>query len=213
MNKSKYVAALAVVLVGGSLAYLASQSVAAPGASSAKAEIGQVVPNFTLKDVYGKSFSLSDFKDKTVVLQWFNVGCPAINGCDERKVMAETYAKYAEKGVIWLAVDSTAGADAEKNRIYAAQKGLQFPILMDPDGKVGHMFGAASTPHMFVIDKAGKLVYTGAIDDNKQGDNEDPKSYVGAALDATLAGKAVDTPRTKSYGCGVKYARKARSGS
>lgn len=212
MQKSKWTLVAVIAVLGGSLIYLSSESAAAPESKSMKAELGKTAPNFELKDVYGKSFSLADFKDKVVVLEWFNIGCPVIRRVDKQEIMQSTLAKYADKGVVWLAIDSTDGADAEKNRVYAAEHGLSFPILHDPDGKVGKMYGAASTPHMFVIDKKGNLVYVGAIDDDPRGENKEATNYVAAAMDAVLKGEEVETPRTKSYGCGVKYTS-GRSGS
>jgi peroxiredoxin len=163
------------------------------------AELGKEVPNFALKDTFGKEFKLSEFKGKTIVLEWVNQGCPVSKGAHKKKIMQDTYAKYAGKEVIWLGIDTTAGAQPEKNRVYAAEMGIAFPILHDTDGKVGRMFGAKTTPHMFVIDKSGKLAYTGAIDDQGK------TNYVAAALDDLLAGRTVGTPKTDPYGCSVKY--------
>ncbi len=207
MNKRNWALMAVVLMAAGTLMYTSSQAPAAPEAGSAKAEIGKQAPNFTLEDIYGKSFSLSDFKDKVVVLQWFNPGCPVIQRVDKQEIMQGTLAKYAEKGAVWVAIDSTAGAKAENNRVYAAKHGLSFPILMDPKGKVGKMYGATSTPHCYVIDKKGKLVYMGAIDDDPSGSKKEATNYVADAIGAVLAGKDVETPRTKAYGCGVKYAR------
>ena len=194
-------AALATVTLAA--VFLYTQTTAAPAAADAKAELGKPAPDFTLKDVYGKPFKLSDFKGKIVVLEWINRSCPISRKCSDptqKKVtMQVVYGKYAEKGVVWLAIDTTHTAKPEDNRVYAAEKGLAYPILHDPDGKVGKTYGAKTTPHMFVIDKAAKLVYSGAIDDHSE------KNYVAAALDDLLAGKPVAKTRTESYGCSVKY--------
>ncbi len=165
-----------------------------------KAELGKAAPDFSLKDVYGKVFTLAEFKGKTVVLEWINHGCPVSKGKHMNKTMQNTYAKYAEKGVIWLGIDSTHSNTAEAVRVAAAQHQLTFPLLLDPDGKVGRTYEAKTTPHMYVIDKKGNLVYNGAIDDQKE------VNHVAAALDDLLAGKAVAKSRTDPYGCGVKYA-------
>ena len=207
--KVKATLAAVVLLCGGLFIY---QSTAAPAAKVSKAELGKVVPNFTLKDAYGKTFSLDDFKGKTVVLEWLNQGCPVSKRCHNEQLMQKTYAKYAAKGVVWLGIDTTPGAKPEANRVYGAQQHLAYPVLHDPAGRVGRMFGAATTPHMFVIAKSGKLAYSGALDDDPRGASEKKKNYVAAALDAVLAGKEVTQPRTKSYGCAVKYGR-GRSGS
>jgi peroxiredoxin len=187
-----------VVATLGAAVYTYAPAAQKAGAPAAAA-IGSQAPDFTLKDAYGKEFKLSDFKDKIVVLEWINQHCPVSHGTHQKRLMQDTYKKYAGKGVIWLAIDTTAGAQPEKNRVYAADQGIAYPILHDTDGKVGHSYGAKRTPHMFVIDKAGKLAYTGAIDDHKD------KNYVSIALDELLAGKSVSNPETEPYGCGVKY--------
>lgn len=176
-----------------------SLAVAADTKPAAKAELGKAAPGFELKDTYGKAFKLSDFKGKIVVLEWINRNCPISRGCHEKTVMQKTYKKYAAKGVIWLAIDTTVGTDPESNRVYAAVQGLAYPILHDLDGKVGRAYGAVTTPHMFVIDKKGNLTYAGAIDDQAE------KNYVAAALEDVLAGRKVAKPMTKPYGCSVKY--------
>ncbi len=167
----------------------------APG----KAQVGSPAPGFELKDVYGKDFKLADFKDKIVVLEWINQKCPVSLAKHDDQVMQKTYAKYAAKGVVWLAIDSTAGRKAEENRVYAAQKGLAYPILDDSEGKVGRAYGAKTTPHMFVIDRKGILAYDGAIDD------KGTKNYVAAAIECLLADKPVENAKTTPYGCSVKY--------
>ena len=202
MKAKRWIVVTALVGLTGVLFY--SQTTAAPGPSDAKAELGKPAPDFVLKDVYGKEFKLSDFKDRIVVLEWINQECPYSRACHDPKkkkmTMQAAYAKYAAKGVVWLAIDTTHTAKPEGNRVYAAQKGLAYPILHDPDGKAGKAYGARTTPHMFVIDKTGKLVYNGGIDDNDGGPN-----YVAAALDDLLAGRPVAKSRTEPYGCSVKY--------
>lgn len=172
----------------------------APGAApDKKAEIGSPAPEFELKDVYSNTFKLSNFKDKIVVLEWINKNCPVSEAKHRDKTMQNTYKDRADRGVVWLAIDTTANAVPDENRIYAAKMGLAYPILHDPDGKVGRLYGAQTTPHMFVIDKKGNLAYDGAID------NKDKINYVADAVDALLAGKPVSSSKTKPYGCGVKY--------
>lgn len=197
MKKMAWIAPAVGIMLAGTLLY--SQSLAAADAEAQSAKVGQAAPDFALRDVYGKEFKLADFKDKVVVLEWINQSCPVSKGAHDKKVMQETYKKYADKGVIWLAIDTTAGVQPDKNRVYAAEMGLAYPILHDAEGKVGRAYGAKTTPHMYVIDKTGKLAYDGAIDDRSK------TNYVAAAVDSLLAGKAVATSKTEPYGCGVKY--------
>jgi len=168
-------------------------------AALAKAELGSPAPQFALPDCYNKPFFLNEFKGKVVVLEWVNQRCPISMGAHREGKMQAIYKKYAGQGVVWLGIDSSHFADKEANRIHAAQMSITYPILNDPEGKVGKAYQAKTTPHMFIIDKAGNLVYDGAIDD--QGE----KNYVVAALDEILAGKPVSKPKTKPYGCTVKY--------
>lgn len=179
------------------------------------AEVGKPAPAFTLTDVNGKSHNLADFKGKYVVLEWFNHSCPFVVKHYDSKNMQNLQEKYTAKDVIWLSINSTNPehenyTDAAKAKELNAQKGGNATaVLLDPDGRVGKAYDAKTTPHMFVIDPQGTLVYNGAIDD-KSGKDMDAsaKNYVSAALDAALAGQAVPEPRTKPYGCSVKYAAK-----
>jgi len=169
-----------------------------------KAQVGRPAPDFVLPDAYGKKFTLSEFRGKIVVLEWINRRCPVSHGKHTDRTMQRTYAKYASKGVVWLAIDSSHDCDPEKNRAYAAEQMLSYPILHDPKGTVGRLYGARTTPHMYVVDTKGMLVYAGAIDDRKD------RNYVADALDALLAGKRVEPAETKPYGCSVKYAPPAK---
>ena len=132
---AKSLTAIAVVVIAGSLVLL--QAIAAPPTGTKKAEVGAPAPGFSLPDTYGKTFTLSEFKGKTVVLEWVNQKCPVSRGKHDDKTMQTTYAKYAAKGVVWLGIDSSHYLKAESNRVYAAEKHLNYPILNDPDGKVG----------------------------------------------------------------------------
>jgi peroxiredoxin len=187
----------AATLLAGLLVY--GHSLAA--SADRGVEPGQAAPGFALKDVYGKEFKLSDFKDKIVVLEWMNRNCPVSAGAHEKQEMQKIYKKYAGKGVAWLAIDSTEGAKFEDNRVHAAEHGLAYPILHDPDAKTANAYGARRTPTMVVIDKQGKVAYAGAIDD--KGD----RNYVAGAIDDLLAGKPVAKPKTDAYGCGVKNSK------
>ena len=164
------------------------------------------VPAFTLEDVDGKKVNLSDFADKIVVLEWMNPGCPIwlrVHKAGTFKALAK---KYKDKGVVWLAINSTLSADKEKNKKFAETEKVPYPILDDHAGTVGKAYGAKTTPHMFVIDKHGRLAYEGAIDNDPSGRKEKPLNYVDQALTELLAGKGVSVPKTGPYGCSVKYA-------
>jgi len=195
--RTKWVVSATMAAVVGGLLYGISL---AAGAGKG-VEPGQAAPDLALKDTYGKEFKLSDFKGKIVVLEWVNKGCPVSKGAHEKQEMQKVYKKYAGKGVVWLGIDSTEGAKPEENRVYAAEMSLAYPILHDPDAIAANAYGAKRTPHMFVIDKDGKLVYAGAIDDKAS------KNYVAAAIDDLLAGKPVSKPRTEAYGCTLKNSK------
>lgn len=179
------------------------------------ATIGAAAPEFALKDLDGKTVKLSDYKGKVVVLEWFNPGCPVIQGCHkEGGALRGMATRVAPDGVVWLAINSSAagkeGSGAEANKKVADEWKLKHPILLDESGEVGRMYGAQTTPHMFVIDAKGVLVYRGAIDNAPGGKVEgggEKVNYVSAALADLKAGKPVATQETKSYGCSVKYAR------
>ncbi len=177
-------------------------------------QTGSPAPDFSVMDSSGKTVKLSDYKGKTVVLEWLNHGCPFVKKHYESHNMQDLQKKYTGKGVVWLSVISSApgkqghgdGAKVEEERkkLHANPTA----ILLDEKGVMGKAYGAETTPHMFVISKDGKLVYQGAIDDKPSTEKEDvkvAKNYVSAALDSTLAGKPVAVAQTKAYGCSVKY--------
>ena len=166
------------------------------GKTASHPQIGKPAPDFELKGIDGKTYKLADYKDKVVVLEWFNQDCPVSRSYTSK--MKELAAKYGESGVVWLAIDSTHYQTAQKDAEYHKKHEMPYPILMDSDGRVGHLYGAKTTPHMFVIDK-GKLVYMGAIDDRYE------RNYVADALTAVRAGKEVPLAETKPFGCSVKY--------
>lgn len=178
-------------------------------------EVGQTAPPFTLKDLSGKDRSLSEFKGKTVVLEWNNPNCPFVQKHYNSTNMQTLQRDFGAKQVVWLSVNSTAkGASdfmdaAALTKWEADQRATPAGYLVDASGDVGRAYGAKTTPHMYVIDPSGKLVYAGGIDDKRSTNLEDVKSarnYVKAALDETLAGKPVTTPTAAPYGCSVKYA-------
>jgi peroxiredoxin len=182
----------------------------ATAASQAAVEIGQAAPEFSLVDQHGKTVKLSDFVGKIVVLEWFNEECPYVKKHYTGGAMNATAAKYAEKGVVWLAVNSTSAADVARNLKAATDWKMDRPILDDHTGKVGHAYDAKNTPHVFIIDGQGKLIYRGAIDSKPSSSSADISSatnYAAKALDEALAGKPVSQSETKPYGCTVKYAK------
>ena len=178
------------------------------------ATVGQVAPNFSVIDTSGKTVSLADFKGKHVVLEWVNPGCPFVVKHYSSQNMQMTQKDATGKGVVWLAINSTA-PDARDYKTPAAlaqwmqqQKAAATHTLMDADGKVGRAYGARTTPHMYIVNPAGTLVYAGAIDSKATANTADIASatnHVKVALQETLAGKAVSVASTQPYGCSVKY--------
>jgi peroxiredoxin len=186
----------------------------ASAAALAAATVGQPAPAFTAKDTSGKTVSLADFKGKHVVLEWVNPGCPYVVKHYDSGNMQGTQAEAASKGVVWLAVNSTAAdaSDYRKPADMAAwmqqHKATATATLMDEAGTVGRAYGARTTPHMYIIDPQGKLVYAGAIDSKPSANKADiatATNHVKVALAETLAGKPVSQPVTRPYGCSVKY--------
>lgn len=177
--------------------------------------VGQAAPDFSLTDVNGKTVKLSDFKGKNVVLEWTNPGCPFVVKHYGSNNMQTLQADAKAKGVVWLSVNSTAKNHQdylEPTKLSAKMKGewkeASSYLLMDETGKVGQAYAAKTTPHMYVIDPSGKLVYAGGIDDKRSANPADvktAKNFVRAALDETLAGKPVTVATATPYGCSVKY--------
>jgi peroxiredoxin len=174
-----------------------------------KAIIGQAAPNFSLQDEDGQTVSLEQNKGKVVVLEWFNEECPIDMRIYKEGEMKSLADKWIGKGVVWLAVNSTKGKTNATNKKAAEQLKIDWPILNDAPGDVGHLYGATNTPHMYIIDKEGKLVYMGAIDNDARGDKSpgEREIYVDKALTQLTSGEAISTPQTKAYGCAVKYAK------
>jgi len=186
-----------------------SLSVAAYGV-----RVGDPAPDFTGTDSHGQTHKLSEYKGKFVVLEWTNNGCPYTRKHYDSGNMQSLQKQWTAKGVIWLTVLSS--APGEQGYMTAAQENAYIgkvhadptAALLDPAGAIGHEYGAKTTPHMFVIDPTGKLIYDGAIDDHPTTDVSDipsSKNYVSAALTEAMAGQPVATTYTRPYGCSVKY--------
>lgn len=180
-------------------------------AVSGVAELGKTAPKFVLTDTDGTVHKLSDLEGKVVVLEWFNPDCPFVKKHHmSNKSMSEAYGAVAGDDVVWFAINSGApgkqGAGLDRNREAKEQYGIAYPVLLDPSGIVGQAYGAKNTPHMFVIDPAGKLAYEGAIDDNPSPDVLGKTNYVIETVNRVRKGETVEASQTKPYGCSVKYA-------
>ena len=177
-------------------------------AALAAGAVGETAPAFQLKDLDGKTRSLADYKGKVVVLEWLNPNCPFSDRHAREKTMSSLVKKHGS--VVWLGINSTSSGHRDflqpaEHKAWAQKNGVNYAVLYDETGKVGKAYGAKTTPHMFVINK-GQIVYQGAIDDDKDGKKGDAaNNYVAKALDETLAGQTVTTPKTQPYGCSVKY--------
>jgi peroxiredoxin len=187
------------------------------GLSVAETEVGKPAPNFSLPDTNGKTHSLADLKGKYVVLEWYQPDCPFVRKHYRSGNMQSLQKEYTAKGVTWLSIDSSAPGEegnypaAKLNEISAQDGSSRTALLLDPAGEVGRLYGAKTTPDMYIIDPTGVLVYKGAIDNKRSTDLADVKTatnYVKGALDAVMAGKTVPTTATQPYGCSVKYASK-----
>jgi peroxiredoxin len=183
---------------------------AALGTASAAdgVKVGQAAPAFSLPDQTGTKVSLADFDGRIRVLEWINPDCPFVKRHYAAETMEKLADRYRDKGVVWLTVNSTHYMDREANAKFHAAHDLPYPILVDSNGEAGKRYGARTTPHMFIVDRTGTVVYAGAIDDDPRGGSGGKATnHVAAALDELLAGKAVTTAETRPYGCSVKYAK------
>lgn len=181
---------------------------ARPKKGAQDAVSGKKAPAFKLNSFDDKTVSLSDYRGKVVVLEWFNFECPYVKyHYDTVSTMVDLAKRYKNKNVIWLAVNSTNHTTPEANIAFAKKHKLPYSILDDRPGRVGHAYGAKTTPHMFVIDTSGNIVYEGAIDNSPRGKTQGPQlvNYVDKALEELAAGKEISNPETKPYGCSVKY--------
>jgi len=189
-------------------------ALAVASAPALAATVGQPAPEFSAPDLAGKAVKLSDFRGKFVVLEWTNPECPYVRRHYDSGNMPSLQKEFAAKGVVWLAVNSSSPESGEftppegMTKWVAAKGAAPTAVLIDKDGKVGRLYGARTTPHMYVIDPQGKLVYAGAIDDKRWANVEETKSaknHVRAALNEAMAGKPVAVSATTPYGCSVKY--------
>lgn len=180
---------------------------------SATAAIGQPAPDFTLHAADGTTVKLSDHKGKRVVLEWFNPECPFVKAAHDDGPLKDLAARTTATGVVWLAINSGApgkqGHGAEANTRAASAWKLAHPILLDDTGAVGHAYGASNTPHMYIVDEQGLLVYRGGLDNAPMGEPDGGKrsAYLEDALAALASGKPVPTAETRAWGCSVKYAK------
>lgn len=186
----------------------------ARAAEPAPAELGQPAPDFTLTGTDGRPFHLADLKGKRVVLEWFNPDCPFVRHAHTQGPLKDQGNRAAQAGVVWVAINSGApgkqGAGLARSQSAVKEYGISYPVLIDESGQVGRRYGAKSTPHMYLINEKGVLVYRGAIDNAPLGAPEGGGggavvNHVEAALRDVQAGKPVKTPETKPYGCSVKY--------
>jgi peroxiredoxin len=190
------------------VAAIAAVALTAPTLAN-ELEPGTDAPEFTLTDHAGNEVSLSDFDGKVRVLEWINPDCPFVQRHYKAETMTTLASEYADKDVVWMAINTTHYFNEKKNAEFAKKHELPYPVLDDSSGTVGKHYHAATTPHMVIIDGNGTVVYNGAIDDDPRGRNgEEATNYVRAALDRLLAGESIDPASTKPYGCSVKYAKR-----
>ncbi|RMD95900.1 MAG: thioredoxin family protein [Calditrichaeota bacterium] len=200
---------LSLLLAAGLLAISSGVQSATPDA-----KIDKPAPNFTLPDTHHKTHSLADYRGKFVVLEWVNFGCPFVRKHYNSGNMQKLQKMYTQKGVVWLSICSSAPGKQgyfkpEKINQMLKEKGASpTAYLLDPEGIVGKKYGAKTTPHIFVINPKGILIYAGGIDDKpttKLKDIKTAHNYLVAALDAAMAGKPVPVKTARPYGCSVKY--------
>jgi peroxiredoxin len=196
---------------------------AVPVAATIKpAELGQPAPEIALTDLDGTHYDLSGLKGKTVVLEWFNPECPFVRAAHTQGLLKDMAKHTQTDAIVWLSINSAApgkqGFGAERNRAGKSEYAIENPILLDDTGRVGHSYGATKTPHLFILDPQGKLIYRGGIDNAPMNvvDDSRPRppntkpgervNYVDGALHDAKAGRPITLPDTPPYGCTVKYA-------
>lgn len=203
---------LAIAALAAISALAVERATAVPPAATAA--VGQPAPAFNAPDIAGKSVRLGDYAGKTIVLEWTNDGCPFVGKHYDSGNMQALQRKYTTAGVVWLTVASSAPGEqgyvtpAEAKADLAHWQAAPTDFLLDPDGIIGRLYDARATPNMVVIDRSGRVVYMGAIDDKpstRLADVKTAHNYVVAALDAIDAGQPVAIPSTRAYGCSIKY--------
>jgi peroxiredoxin len=206
-------------VAGTTLAGLATVAgrgiLASPAWAAGVAKVGETAPVFNAAATSGRSVSLADQRGKIVILEWTNHDCPYVRKHYDSGNMQTLQKEITAQGVVWLTlISSSPGTQGyvsskEADELTASRKANPTAVLLDPTGAVGKAYGATNTPHMYIVDKAGLLVYAGAIDDRpttRRADVQGAHNYVRAALEDMAAGRAVQTPVTRAYGCTVKYA-------
>jgi peroxiredoxin len=206
-------------VAGTTLAGLATVTgrgiLASPAWAAGVAKVGETAPVFNAAATSGRSVSLADQRGKIVILEWTNHDCPYVRKHYDSGNMQTLQKEITAQGVVWLTlISSSPGTQGyvspkEADELTASRKANPTAVLLDPSGAVGKAYGATNTPHMYIVDKAGLLVYAGAIDDRpttRRADVQGAHNYVRAALEDMAAGRAVQTPVTRAYGCTVKYA-------
>jgi peroxiredoxin len=175
----------------------------------AEVQPGKPAPDFSVKDINGQTHKLSDYKGKMVVLENYNPECPFVANQYGKGGMQHAQAEATQKGAVWLVVNSTYGDASSLKKQVEKQSVKGTAIVHDPEGKIGKTYGFKTTPHLFVVDKEGKVAYSGAIDDKADADHDPRKArnYVLEAIDKLAAGQPVAVASTKPYGCGAKYAK------
>ncbi len=184
------------------------------GSAQAAVQVGKDAPEFTLSSIEGTEVSLADLKGKVVILEWFNRECPYVKKHYRNGDMQALQREAVQDGMVWLTIDSTNQGHRSYTspadfKTLVADLGLgSSAVLTDANGSVGRAYGAKTTPHMFIIDEDGKLIYQGAIDDNSSshGDPKDAKNFVRSAIAQLKKGEPVSVSESKPYGCSVKYA-------
>jgi peroxiredoxin len=202
----------AIATLAAVCAFAVERASAVPPVGTAR--IGEPAPGFSARDTDGKLVRLGDYAGKIVVLEWTNDGCPFVGKHYDSGNMQSLQQKYTAAGVAWLTIASSAPGEqgyvtpAEAKADLARWRAAPTDFLLDPEGLVGRLYDARATPHMVVIDRAGRLVYMGAIDDKpstRLADVKTAHNYVAAALDAVGAGQPVAIASTRAYGCSIKY--------
>lgn len=193
---------------------LALSTLAFAAGVSAAPSVGQSAPDFTLTDTAGKPVKLSDYRGKYVVLEWTNPGCPYVKKHYDSGNMPATQREAVAKGVVWLSINSTEKDSydylepAQLASWMKERKGTPSAVLMDVEGTAGKAYGARTTPHMYIVNPQGQLVYAGGIDSIPSSNPEDIRkavNYVKQGLGEALAGKPISQAATRPYGCSIKY--------